>query len=467
MKKFDLNIEEILEDWEVSHAVRELIANALDEQLLTDTKEVEIFKDGSSWIIRDFGRGIQYTHLTQNEDQEKLESPNTIGKFGVGLKDALATFDRNQVEVVARSRHCQITIQKSNKEGFSDVVTLHAVIQEPLDPSFIGTEFELIGASDEDVENAKKLFLRFSGERIIESTKWGQIVETNGGHGNIYINGVKVAEEANFLFSYNITALNALIKKALNRERANVGRSAYASSVKKILLASASKEVAEVLAKDLVNISRGFPHDELSWIDVQEHSVKILNQGGNDLFVTAEEAMQSPDMVDHAKNSGYRVVIIPENLREKIHFSKDLAGNPIVDARQFISEYENNYEFSFIGPEELNERERAIYNLTPYIIKLFGGLPEIVRSIRISTTMRKSFLTEATTPLGLWDSPTGTIILSQKALGSISTYSGTLIHELVHAKTGEDDVTRAFENSLTEAIGRLCELALVRNFRRT
>ncbi len=73
MKKFDLNIEKILENWETYHALRELIANELDEQLLTNTKEVDIFKNGNSWIIRDFERGLQYTHLTQNENQEKLK----------------------------------------------------------------------------------------------------------------------------------------------------------------------------------------------------------------------------------------------------------------------------------------------------------------------------------------------------------------------------------------------------------
>ena len=50
MKKFDLNIEKILEDWEMHHAIREIIANALDEQLLTKTKDVEIVKNNSSWI---------------------------------------------------------------------------------------------------------------------------------------------------------------------------------------------------------------------------------------------------------------------------------------------------------------------------------------------------------------------------------------------------------------------------------
>lgn len=56
-------------------------------------------------------------------------------------------------------------------------------------------------------------------------------------YSNIYINGLKIAEESNFLFSYNITALNKQIIKALNRERTNVGRSAYGDRIKSILTA--------------------------------------------------------------------------------------------------------------------------------------------------------------------------------------------------------------------------------------
>src|SRR5699024_4208545 len=287
MKKFDLNIERILEDWETHHAIREIIANALDEQLLTKTKEVEIYKNGNYWIVRDYGRGLKYSHLTQNENQEKLNNNNVIGKFGIGLKDASATFDRKGILVEALSKHGKITISKSEKEGFKDINTLHAVIEESDDENFQGTLFKFQGVSEKEIENAKRLFLKFSGEKIIENTSRGQIIERSGEYGNIYINGVKVAEEENFLFSYNITVLNAASKKALNRERTNVGRTAYTNSVKSILLNSGSKEVAESLGNDLININKGTAKDELSWIDIQEHAVKILNQEGEYLFVSS------------------------------------------------------------------------------------------------------------------------------------------------------------------------------------
>lgn len=129
MKQFDLNIEKILENWEAFHAIREIIANALDEQLLTTSKDVEIFKANSSWIIRDFGRGLKYTNLTQNENQEKLQNTKVIGKFGIGLKDALATFDRKGIKVLIRSSHGDITLTKTSKKGFEDIITLHACIK--------------------------------------------------------------------------------------------------------------------------------------------------------------------------------------------------------------------------------------------------------------------------------------------------------------------------------------------------
>ena len=68
-KLFDLNIEQVLEHWEPEHAVREIIANALDEQILTNTQEIKIYKSENKWYIRDFGRGLQYSHFTQNENK--------------------------------------------------------------------------------------------------------------------------------------------------------------------------------------------------------------------------------------------------------------------------------------------------------------------------------------------------------------------------------------------------------------
>jgi hypothetical protein len=127
IRTFDLNIEDVLENWEAEHALREVIANALDEQVLSQTGEIRIQKDGrGDWHIRDYGRGLKIEHFTLNENLEKLSAPSDIiGKFGVGLKDALATFHRRGISVLIGSAFGTYRLRQEHKHGFNDTLTLH------------------------------------------------------------------------------------------------------------------------------------------------------------------------------------------------------------------------------------------------------------------------------------------------------------------------------------------------------
>lgn len=167
-RKFDLNIEEVLEGWEVRHAVREIIANALDEQILTGTADMEIRQTGTqSFIVRDRGRGIRPEHLTQNESVEKMSGKApVIGRFGVGLKDALAVLNRRGAKVRISSRHCTITTELAEKHGFGDITTLHALVGPPDDVKMDGTEVLLDNVQREEMEGAKLLFRRFNNNQM-------------------------------------------------------------------------------------------------------------------------------------------------------------------------------------------------------------------------------------------------------------------------------------------------------------
>ena len=138
-----------------------------------------------------------------------------IGQFGIGLKDALAVFDRRKVTVTITSRHSQITTAQLPKVGFPDVVTLHAVVGPSTDPALVGTEVRLVGISDDDVATAMGFFLCFADSAPLESTRYGQVLAppTPSGPGRIFVKGLLVAEEPNFLFSYNITAINAPLRR--------------------------------------------------------------------------------------------------------------------------------------------------------------------------------------------------------------------------------------------------------------
>lgn len=49
-RKFDLNIERVLEHWTITYALREVIANALDEAALTSTADPSLFKDKHKYV---------------------------------------------------------------------------------------------------------------------------------------------------------------------------------------------------------------------------------------------------------------------------------------------------------------------------------------------------------------------------------------------------------------------------------
>jgi len=462
-KKFDLNIEKMLEDWEVYSAIREVIANAIDEEILTHTRKIEISKDRKGrWHIRDFGRGLRYEHLTQKEDEEKLSNPHVIGKFGIGLKDALATFDRKGVKVFIKSKHGDITLGKSEKHDFEDVITLHAYVHPPSDPNFVGTDVVLEGCTEKDIDRAKDLFLRFSGDKVLERTKYGEVLLKKKDPARIYVNGVKVAEEENFLFSYNITSLTKAIRKALNRERTNVGRTAYSERVKSILLSCKSRVVAKALVDDLMGYETGTLHDELKWTDVSTHACRLLNALEEVVFFTPEELIHATDMVDKAKGEGYKIITIPENVRWKIKGLRDFSGKVIRDLDQFKVEWIQSFEFKFIDEKEMTRKEREIFRMTGEILSFVGGKPRKVKEIKISETMRpEAFsLKEAS---GLWEESTGRIIIKRDQLRSLKDYAGTLLHEIAHARSGASDITREFEQQLTSQFGTMISKVMGKN----
>ncbi len=462
-RKFDLNIEKILEDWEVCHAIREIIANAVDEQLLTETQDIEIFQDDKKrWHIRDYGRGVTYEHLTQRENEEKLTNPHVIGKFGIGLKDALATFDRKGVQVLVKSKHGEITLGKSEKHDFEDIVTLHAYVADPSDPDFVGTEFVLTGVSKNDITEAKNLFLVFSGDKTLEETKFGTVLSKKGETASIYVNGVRVAEEENFLFSYNITSLTSAIRKAMNRERTNVGRSAYSDRVKSILLSCQAQEVAIPLMNNLKDYQRGTLHEEVGWIDIQEHAVKILSAKKRVAFFTPSELMRAGDIVGDAIHSGIEIVTIPDRLRDRISGQVDISGKPIRDLSQFVHELSESFEFKFIEEQDLTQRERDVFGIIDAIFELIGERPDEIIKISISETMRKdpdSFI-EAE---GLWIPSEGHIICKRTTLESSAKFAGVLLHEIGHVISGASDCTRSFEHELTRLLGLISSASVSSN----
>jgi len=456
---FDLNVEEVLDNWEVEHALREVIANALDEQVLSSSPEIEIFKDQRGyWHIRDFGRGLRIEHFTLNENQEKLNtSAEVIGKFGVGLKDALATFHRRGINIYLRSSSGTYQLEKSEKHNFDGIITLHVKYGEaPTD--FVGTEFIFRGVKDADMAKAKSLFLKFAGEETIETTSYGQILHREGNVGRVYILGVFASEEPNFLFSYNITSLTESMKKRLNRERLNVGRTTYAERVKSILKNSQSQTVHELLIEQVRKRAIGEQCDEMGWIEVSQMALNLMHQETKVVYFTERELQWRPDVLDNVRSDGYEPVVITEQQKDKLEQQMASSGPEVRIVEKYVEEYNVSFQYRFVNPRNLTRDERRVYDKTPQIFALVGINRHSAPEVRISETMRVTYDDTG----GVWDQLIPAIVIKRSKLSSLISYAATLLHELGHSTSGAIDSTREFEQVLTNYLGQTATAAIKR-----
>lgn len=455
-KLFDLNIEEVLEHWEVEHAIREIIANALDEQLLTATRDVEIFEDTSGvWHVRDFGRGLAIEDFTLNENLEKRDGPKgIIGKFGVGLKDALATFHRRGVAVTIRSTEGIYRLREATKHDFEAITTLH-VEHEHGDPEMEGTDVALEGVSRTDIEAAKALFLRFVGEDVLDTTPYGEILRRGSGPPRVYINGVFANEEANFLFSYNITDLTEGMKKRLNRERLNVGRTTYADRVKAILKSADSPEICDALADQVGARAEGNQCDEMQWIEISQRALNLLHERREVAFVSEEELAEHPDVVDNMRRDGLNVVLVDEAQKTKLDAQVDAGDAELRTLGGYVEQFNESFSYSFVDPGSLTPAEAEVFGRSAEILALVGSTGDQL-PIQISETMRVTLDGTA----GVWDRQLESIVIKRSQLCSLEAYAGTLLHEAAHALTGTVDATRSFESVLTQYLGHAAATAI-------
>lgn len=461
--QFDLNMEEVLESWSPDDAVRELIANSFDESYLTNTKEPEIYKDkNGDWHICDYGRGLRYDHLTQSENKEKLKNPDkVIGKFGVGLKDALATLHRHNIDVIINSTHNTFTVEESPKHGFEEIDTLHVNIEKPIEEK-TGTDIILKNINDEYIDSAKDNFLYFSDYKKLESTRYGDIYKIpRNEKSEIYITGLKVAKENNFLFTYDITNTTKKIRDSLNRERSNVGRTAYTSRIKKILKECESKSVCNPLISDLEQFTNGSIHDELSWKPIQVHTVKMLNSQKDAVMVTSNEKDMYGDMINTANNDGYDIVTIPSQIKNNIKDNTDIEGEKIRDMDEYINEYNDSFTYNWVSKSELSENEKIVWRMKTEILKIID-LPSEVKDIKISETIRSE---GNMTVQGVWEPKNNRIVIKRSTLNNPEVFIGTLLHEIAHPRSGAPDMTRRFENGLTNMLGKLGNKYLEKNIK--
>ena len=82
-----------------------------------------------------------------------------------------------------------------------------------------------------------------------------------------------------------------------------------------------------------------------------------------------------------------------------------------------------------------------------------------MREIRISERIRVELDHGRTR--GCWEPKSGWIVVQRSTLSDLAQFAAVLLHEVAHAVSGQADVSREFEEKLTEFLGQVARHALL------
>lgn len=355
----DLNIgKNYLNDWDVYYAIREIIANALDEK---KSEKIEIAeKAEDEYIIRDFGSGLKIENFIIM-GSDKATKNNVIGKFGVGLKDALSVLSNNGIEVEIMTAKYIFELNMQEKSRITRIKTLHVQAYQNDEKDFKGTKFTLKKCKREHMERAKNQFIIYKDQevKIIEETHYGDILIKENSVADIYINGMKISEDKNLAFSYNIKNISSKLKNAINRDRRYVSRDAYREDIKKIIENCKEKHVLDTFEKQLKRTYNDNSYSEIKWNTVLVTvSNYIINKykHKNVRFIGNIDIQNNKELYDVlCKSKDMEIVNVSQKIKEDIKkYKKD-----IVEDNLFIEDSTIDEE-NLLSIEELDEPKSKV-----------------------------------------------------------------------------------------------------------
>jgi hypothetical protein len=173
------------------------------------------------------------------------------------------------------------------------------------------------------------------------------------------------------------------------------------------------------------------------------------------LFVTASQLGEAAPQLEYARDDGYRLVTVPDDIARRLASITDLSGRPMVDLGRYQEEYNESFSYTIVDESTLTPGERAVFERTATLLNLVGCRvgSGTVKEVMISETMRLSSVGDMV--LGVWESNAGRIIIRRSELATTARFAATLLHEYVHARYGHDDRTLDFEHDLSIALGNV------------
>jgi len=401
--------------WSIAEAIREIISNAMDTGY-----NYNIYWNNGYGYVEDSGPGFPKECLILGEGEEKTN--DQIGQFKEGLKIAGLVFARNNRAFIGSTEGFSFSFKMGDSDVFDCRVLCIEIFENTESTTGTSIKFE---CSEAELDIARSLFL--------DDPRPGDFIIIDR-PGEIFINKMFVTSIDNCLFGYNITN-----KNAANRDRAIVDTNYLRFSIATIW---SRTDDHHVIKKYLESKKCKLEHTISFSID---NSTAITwNEVINEYYGKRCCLYDIATSARQVEEFGY-TVIVPVTFNVKfilnyylnIPYASDVLKNRVIESYTDIT-------------SQLTPMQLRVYNTAISIIEQYFEEP-----INIEVVERISFLEDGDC-IAHYDSKHKIIRVTPKVIDKGLKYLvGIIAHEMVHSLTGDDDLTRAFEDSLTATIGDL------------
>ena len=440
MKKVSTGISpDFVVKWTGKEAVREVLQNYLDSLAEFDCKGSISLKDGIA-TVRDYGPGIQMKHFALGVTDK---SDDSIGRFGKGLKQALLVFAREGRYCSILSNGLKITPAVEYDENYqTDVMVLNISELKGSSKRIKGAmvEFE---CSEEEMEEAKSYFIQFQRGKVKMLTD-----KISSPGGTVYVNGSKIGEVENALFSYHLNHAEADDVMSSDRDMIDTGK--LDRVVMNIFADTMDDNIIRMLYSHIFTsfdphryweASVGFNWSRMEGSRREEWKELFFQMFGRNAVV-------SDVNYETAQRFGYHPINVPG------YWAMCIGSIGVLTATEVLREARQE-KIETIDIEELTPNQQRNLYVACGVVQGYYGDPGTVLVSKNLDEWLNIAKNSGKQAHGFYKEDADEIYLEESILDSLEKTIHVLLHETVHKYSGAADETVEFEEALCDVATKM------------
>lgn len=324
--------ENYVSDWTFNDAIRELIQNGTDQEILDSKNEFSLEYDRGEKILRlkNSKSKLKINTLLLGSST-KSKNEDTVGQFGEGYKIAALVLNRlGKTFTIYNNEKKEVwTSRFKNSEKWKEKILSFYISQRETEET--GLCIEVGNVSRDEYYELSEVWLKFDEDDYMSmdvvDTSYGEILLDEDYSGKVYVNGLFVDCNADLKYGYNFKP------KHIKLERDRKACDSF----------NAREITCRMIAEGMVN--GGIPIEEVDRL-VSESVDDVFNFEYNTYENDVQKVQEALLKVFDKQNP--QPYSIPVSSQEEIKKVKAYGGNPVVvpdkAAKLFEKESERRFE---------------------------------------------------------------------------------------------------------------------------